>query len=110
MMKFSTVPRERSRVPRMWAVVAMTAALSWAASPVFAQDYRDYGHDHGQDYGHGDGDHHDEHHEVRRDYHHDYYRGGYDSYYYQQPVYSPPVVYEAPPPPVGVNLIIPFHF
>ena len=117
-MKSSTVPLGPSRVPRVWAAVAIAAALGWAASPAFAQDHRDSGGH--QDYGHQDNGHQDNgdrhngrrverpvvHQVVRRDYR----SGGYDGYYYQEPVYAPPVVYAPEPPSVGVNLIIPFHF
>jgi hypothetical protein len=81
------------------AVMALGAALAAFMPSVAHADPR--GHDGGrQDWHHDDGDWH----------RHEAYARRYRGYPGQQPyVYAPPVVY-SPPPPSGINLIVPFNF
>ena len=99
--------------------LALVLGVSMAGAAHADPGYHDDHYDHGDYHDHDDHHDRDDHHAYRYDRHHDrewneHEREAYEWRLHHQVlapgyVYAPPVVYAAPPPPLGLNLIIPLN-
>lgn len=87
---------------RILSVLVLAAIMGTVTISSAKADWNDHGHGHGPEWKHRGWD---EHAHAAYRYHHPVHVVRDEPGY----VYAPPVVY-APPPPSGINLILPLHF